>query len=518
MEEQPRREDTVLRHLVERNATESPHRHCITFENESLVWSCAEVRDEGYRAANALTAAGVQRGDRVMIMLANGSDWVRAWLGISFLGAVVVPVNIAFRGNMIDYMVRDADPRLIITADPFNQRFSEVAEAHGRLFDPALLRSGSTTASPLAPALEPWDIAAVNYTSGTTGRSKGVLTTHSHVTAQGVPWHSRINPGEVYLSVMPMFHISGTVPLTAVWRLRGHFILCRYFEASRFLDIARSTRASMSFLVGSMSGFMESFEPSPRDKDHSLRCMIVAPLPPDPNAFIKRYGLHEILQVLAMTEMAPACMTSGPILDRTSCGAVQPGFEVRVVDENDYPVPVGQPGELVARTVHPWIITPGYLNKPEETARAWRNGWFHTGDGVYLDEAGEVHFVDRIKDVIRRRGENISSLEVATEILAHPAVADVACVPTPGDHAEDEVLAYVVLAEDKELEPAVLIEFLIPRLSHFAVPRYIEFVADLPRTQTMKVRKDELRKRGRTEATWDREAAGITLTRSASLQ
>lgn len=512
-----RADDVVLRNIVERNARRAPDRICLTVEHEGVQWTTAEVRDEGYRAAQRLRAMGVGFGDHVMIMLENGSDWIRGYLGVCFLGAVVVPVNVSFRGRLLDYLVADTAPVKIITSENLRARFDSVEDISDRLVDPAELRGGSAVAPNLDRPLEPWDLTAINYTSGTTGPSKGVLTTYTQLFVTGSPWDERLDVGEVYLSVMPMFHISGTVPLTAVWALQGHFVMCRYFEASRFLDLARETGATMSFLVGAMAGYLSSLPAAPSDADNPIRRMIVVPMPPDLDGFMARYGLEEVAQVHAMTEMPPPLSTRGRVTDPTSCGRVSDGFELRVVDEHDYPLPAGVPGELVVRANDPWVITPGYLNKPVETARAWRNGWFHTGDAVYIDDNGEVHFVDRLKDAIRRRGENISSVEVEREILAHPQVAEAACIPVPGLHGEDEVMAFIVLVEGVTIDLRELVEFLIPRLAHFAVPRYLEVIAELPKTQTMKVRKVDLRQRGISDNTWDREKAGITLRRASAL-
>jgi crotonobetaine/carnitine-CoA ligase len=513
----PQASDVVLLDIVERNALRAPDRICLTVEHEGLQWTTTGVRDEGCKAAQRLRAMGVGFGDHVMIMLENGSDWIRAYLGISFLGAVVVPVNVSFRGQLLEYLVADTAPVKIITSQNLRPRFASIEGADNLLLDPAELCGGPAIAPELERQIWPWDLTAINYTSGTTGPSKGVLTTYTQLFVTGSPWDQRLDVGEAYLSVMPMFHISGTVPLTAVWALEGHFVMCRYFEATRFLDLARTTGATMSFLVGAMAGYLASLPPSPSDADNPIRRMIVVPMPADLDGFMARYGLEEVSQVHAMTEMPPPVATRGRVTDPTSCGRVSDGFELRVVDEHDYPLPAGVPGELVVRAHDPWIITPGYLNKPVETARAWRNGWFHTGDAVYIDDNGEVHFVDRLKDAIRRRGENISSLEVECEILRHPHVAEAACIPVPGLHGEDEVMAFVVVVEGASIDLPELVDFLIPRLAHFAVPRYFEVIAELPKTQTMKVRKVDLRQRGLSDATWDREKAGITLRRASAL-
>ena len=196
-----------------------------------------------------------------------------------------------------------------------------------------------------------------------------------------------------------------------------------------------------------------------------------------------------------------------------AAGRPRAGVEARVVDENDCEVPVGEVGELVLRADCPWTMTHGYYKNPEATAKSWRNGWFHTGDGFRMDAEGNFYFVDRIKDAIRRRGENISSYEVETEVLAHPDVAECAVVAVRSDVSEDEVLAVVAPVAGRTLKPEDLIHFLLPRMAHFMVPRYVRIVDELPRTPTAKVRKIELREAGVTPDVWDREAAGIRVRR-----
>ena len=196
-----------------------------------------------------------------------------------------------------------------------------------------------------------------------------------------------------------------------------------------------------------------------------------------------------------------------------SAGRPRSGVEVRVIDENDCELPAGAVGELVVRTDCPWAISHGYAGNPVATGVAWRNGWFHTGDGFKRDAGGNFYFVDRLKDAIRRRGENISSFEVESEVLAYPAIREAAAIAVKSEIAEDEVCAVVAIKEGEALDPAGLIEFLRPRMAHFMVPRYVRVVEALPRTPTAKIEKVKLRAEGLTTDTWDREAAGIVVKR-----
>ncbi len=194
-------------------------------------------------------------------------------------------------------------------------------------------------------------------------------------------------------------------------------------------------------------------------------------------------------------------------------GRVMPGFEAKVVDEQDVEVPDGEPGELVMRADEPYAFATGYWRLPEQTVEAWRNLWFHSGDRVIRDADGYFRFVDRIKDAIRRRGENVSAWEVEQVLQSHPDVAAAAVIPVPSDLGEDEVMACVVARPGADLDPVDLMAHCEPRLAYFAVPRYVEIVDELPLTENGKVRKFVLRARGITSSTWDREAAGYQLRR-----
>jgi crotonobetaine/carnitine-CoA ligase len=196
-----------------------------------------------------------------------------------------------------------------------------------------------------------------------------------------------------------------------------------------------------------------------------------------------------------------------------SCGKPRAGIQCRLVDENDIEVPAGQLGELILRSDLPWAMTTGYNGMPEATAKAWRNGWFHTGDVFRKDAQDNYFYVDRAKDAIRRRGENISSLEVEREVLAHPAVQEAGAIPAPNPGGEDDVMVVVAPKPGAVIDPAELLQFLIPRMAHFMVPRYVRIVTSLPKTPTNKIQKAELRKEGVTADTWDRDAAGIVVKR-----
>jgi crotonobetaine/carnitine-CoA ligase len=255
----------------------------------------------------------------------------------------------------------------------------------------------------------------------------------------------------------------------------------------------------------------------PGDADNPLRNVSMGPLVNEVEEFKRRFGV-QVSTGYGMTEIAvPLASDAWNLANATSCGRVRtgyPGYDVRVVDEWDRPLGPDEVGELIVRTAEPWTMNAGYYNMPAETAAAWRNGWFHTGDAFRYDADGNYYFVDRIKDAIRRRGENISSFEVEAYVIRHPAVAECAAVAVPSEHSEDEVKVVVVPAPGAVVDPRELIEFLMPTMPRFMIPRYVEIVDALPKTPTMRVRKVELRTAAAvTDATWDREAAGVELPR-----
>jgi crotonobetaine/carnitine-CoA ligase len=314
---------------------------------------------------------------------------------------------------------------------------------------------------------------------------------------------------------MPMFHnsgrgaFSGTLVRGAKLAMRGHF------SATHCWDDVRATNSSVLALVGPMTALLYSAPPSERDRDHPVRTVMCGPMIPEIEDFERRFGVR-VMTCYGQTECGIPLATGWDHGPWATCGRPRtdyPWIEARVADEWDEPVPTGTVGELLLRSPEPWAMNAGYYKMPEATAAAWRNGWYHTGDAMSVDDDGWYYFIDRMKDTIRRRGANISSYEVETLVAEYPDVIECAAVPVPAVHGEDECLAFVLVRDPATFDPAALIEFLVPRMPRYMIPRYIEVVdGDLPRNETsMRVRKFELRQRGVTAATWDREAAGVTI-------
>jgi crotonobetaine/carnitine-CoA ligase len=290
----------------------------------------------------------------------------------------------------------------------------------------------------------------------------------------------------------------------------GRIVLREQFSASHYWDDIVGHGCTTTGLVGAMTAFLWSQPDSPADADNPLKRAVMFPVVPYYRDFEKRFGL-KLTTCYAMTEAGTIFSAGWDITDPASCGTARDGYEMRLADEHDYEVPVGEVGQLLLRHRDPWTITLGYFDMPDKSIEAWRNGWFHTGDAFRVDEEGRYYFVDRVKDAIRRRGENISSFEVEALVNAHPGVGESAAIPVASEWGEDEVKVCVVRS-DEGLTEEQLVRDLIATMPRFMVPRYVEFTGDLPKTEaTQRVKKNLLRADPLNDRTWDREAAGVTV-------
>jgi crotonobetaine/carnitine-CoA ligase len=288
--------------------------------------------------------------------------------------------------------------------------------------------------------------------------------------------------------------------------------IAEQFSTDRFWEVVRKTESTVVFLLGVMATFLLKRPPAPEDRQHKVRVAFMVPLTDDAQAFKERFNI-DIYTIFNMTEISSPIVSEPNPRKRGTCGRARPGVEVRLVDGNDCEVPIGTIGEMLVRCDRPWAMNSGYNANPAATAKAWQNGWFHTGDAFRQDEEGYFFFVDRMKDAIRRRGENISSFEVEAEVCAHPDVREAAAIAVPSELSEDEVMIVVAAVPGRSIDHMSLSTFLMSRMPYFMVPRYIRVLDELPKTPSAKVLKTELRKEGVTSDTWDREAAGLRARR-----
>lgn len=530
----------VLRHRAETHGD----RIYLDVPATGEAYSYAETLELAERVARGLLGAGAAPGDRLLIMLPNCSAYVLAWLGSSLAGMAEVPINTAYRGTFLEHQASTVAPRLALIHPEFAPRFAESAgavetverfylaggDADERAAAAATLRHAGFGVSDWEELLQPVphgsgaelprvrhsDLASVFFTSGTTGLSKGVMMPHAHMHlfADECVSLTRLSDADVYMSAGPLFHGNSHFLAAHPALIAGaRYVLQERFSASAWTSQIRDSGATVTNFVGVMMDFVWQQPPRPDDAHNDLRCIFAAPTASSIlDAFKERFGVEAFVEVFGMTETCMAILS--PYGEDRPPGAAglanSDWFDVRLVDpETDEEVPVGELGELVVRARHPWTQSVGYYDMPAETQEAWRNLWWHTGDGLRRDAEGWYYFVDRLKDAIRRRGENISSYEVEQALLAHPAVGEVAVVAVPADQeaGEDEVLAVIVPEPGVEISAAETWEYADRRLPYFAVPRYLRFVAGLPKTPSEKVRKVELRTAGVAADTHDRGPA-----------
>ena len=492
--------------------------------------SYAEMQVAVARMAGTLQAAGVGRGDRVLCVAGNRVELLDVFLACGWLGAAFVPINTASRGPQLRHMLGNADPRVLIAepaqfehlgaVDPELEALERVwcldEQVGGELFGRPI-ELMPVAREPVEPyAAGPGDTLAILYTSGTTGPSKGVECPHCQFYWWGVLTgrYLEISEEDTLYVVLPMFH---TNALNAFWQamLAGAtYTFGRRFSASGFWQEVREADATVTFLLGSMVHILLKGEPNPNDGNHRVR----AALTPGTSlevleAFTERFGVARLVDGYGSTETNFVFSNHEGTVVPASMGRAVPEFECKVVDEHDEELPRGVPGELVIRPREPFSIAGGYFRMADKTVEAWRNLWFHTSDQVVCDDDGVFCFRDRLKDSLRRRGENISSVEVEDVLRSHPDVATVAVVPVPSELGEDEVMVFVTLRPGAEADPVALIRHCEGQLAYFAIPRFVEFLPELPTTETGKIRKVVLRERGVGPATWDREKAGVELKR-----
>jgi crotonobetaine/carnitine-CoA ligase len=523
----PTRQDCVLRDILDTRATRHPGRRAALFE-DGTEWTYGQCRRQVRCMAAALQQLGVRKGDRVNAFLPSGPLLVRTWFAVNYLGAVFVPLNTAYRGNILEHAINNARARLMVAHDGLLDRLNglnlpqlerviatrpvQVPGAGFRIDDAGVLEGDESRLDDGEP-VEMWDPQTIIYTSGTTGPSKGVLSPYLQLYTTSVVNYGYLREGECILVNLPIFHVGGTSAITAALVRSGCFYLVDGFSTQQFWNqVRRGNCTATSGLIGVMGAFLARAKPRDDDADNPLSCMTMFPINAETVALSRRFGFDYVTG-FNMTEVSTPLITDLNTTIYGSCGRPRTGITCRLVDEHDMEVPQGAVGELIVRSDLPWTMNSGYDNMPAETAKAWRNGWFHTGDAFRQDADGNYFFVDRIKDTIRRRGENISSMEVETEVRAFDGVAEAVAVGVAADGGEEEVLVAVVPRAGREIDPRALIDFLVPRLPYFMVPRYIRSVAGIPKTETNKQRKYLLREQGITADTWDREAAGIRLGR-----
>ena len=496
-----------------------------------------EAYVDALRWADALEQLGAKSGQPIVSIFSNSFNAYKSWLGCGWLGAIESPVNPNYKGDWLTHVINNTEAQIILTEARYAQSVFNIADqlphiTHCIVFNTAEMAAhdppGSMPFTVLSEAdflsnatarertePEPWDLSSLIYTSGTTGRSKAVMVPWHHLTSSlqsGMFPKDRLADLSLY-SPYPVFHITGKAGYYYATVFGNPSVIREVFSPADFWTDIKTHRPNGLVLLGPLAQMILDQPAQPDDAGNSIDTVVMAPVIADVDAFRTRFNL-EVFTTFNMTEIncpvisAPDTSTGE---NYKSCGKVRDAVEVRIVDENDIEVPPNTPGEMIVRG-EPWELNAGYWNMPEKTVEAWRNGWFHTGDAFTYDEDGNFYFVDRAKDYIRRRGENISSFEVEAIVNQYPDIAESAAAAVPADQGEDEVKVAVVLNPEVEFNPADLIEFLIPRMPRFAIPRFVEIWQELPKTEaTARIQKAKIRDTGVSENTWDRQKADVKL-------
>lgn len=532
----PRTAARTLGDWLAEAAAAAPAGAGVLIEDDRIGYRELDTRAD--RVAAGFAELGIGRGERVCVVLDACPEFLTVWFGLARRGIVEVPLNPEAGAYLLSYYLADSGAAAVVCGARYAAAVREclpdsvrhVVVVGGDVdgddpgvgsVDAALWPEGVTrhrlsdvegsgaTAGPEPATVSPGDPAVILYTSGTTGPPKGVVLSHQAnvnlarhtVTLMGY------TPDDRLYSVFPLFHSNARYcSVMAALEAGADLVLHRRFSASRFWDVCREHGITAFNYQGAMMSILFTQPPRPDDVDNPVRTAFGAPCPQEIfAAFEERFDLRltEIFgstEVSIVTDMPPQRRRIG------TSGQASANYEVAVVDERDEPLPPGRAGEIVARPCRPGWMFDGYHGMPAETARSWRNLWFHTGDRGYLDEDGYLTFVDRLKDTVRRRGENVSSWEVERVVAEHPSVAGVAAYGVPSALSEEDVMIAVVPADGARVDPAALLRHCEGRLTSFAVPRYVRVVEALPLTPSQRVEKYKLRADGVPPGTFDREA------------
>lgn len=517
----PRAFASSLAAELRRAAAEVPHRPFIRMLHGELTYG--QLDEQSDRVAAGLHALGVRRGDNVSLMLPNCLEFAVLWFALAKLGAVTGPVNTAFKGLVLANALNLVDSRLLLVHATLWPQLAEVraqlvsvsqlvviggTAPAGCLAGDVLYAVAPCAASLPQPQIGLTELCLLLYTSGTTGRSKAVMISHRFVLrqAQLVIAGLGLRADDVLYCPYPMFHLDAAVMTIApALLLRGVAAIGERFSVSRYWDEVRALQATVFDFMGATLTLLWKQPPSAGDRAHSARLGWGVPLPAWALEFEARFGCR-LIELYGLTE--GGAIAFPPLTEPRrlgSCGKPVAAFDVQLQDAHGFEVPVGQPGELVIRPKEPSLIMQGYYGMLQATLEAFRDLWFHTGDVLRQDPDGFLYFVGRRKDIVRRRGENISAAEVEMVIEQHPDVLECAVIGVPSELSEEELMACVVLRPGATLAAPALADYCAANLARFMVPRYIRWMSELPKTPTDKVEKFKLQQAGVTADSWDRE-------------
>lgn len=529
-------EQDTINDLIRRALARNPEHPFLDFLGE--IHTVGEIDKNACKLANGLQSLGISKGMTVATLLDNSAESVFIWLAINKLGAISVPINTAYKGEYLRHQLADSGATVVIAESDYAERTSKIADKLSEMNTLVYRGEAPKLSTPLTQQLLAWeqivskddtdpmievapgDLAMLIYTGGTTGPSKGCMVSHNYACnlAKLISVGTGRNADTVSWTALPLFHLNAVVNVLCDMDAGGRMAVYPRFSVSNFWPEIERTGANYATLLGSMFPMLLTAP----DNEAEQRChgqlatIAGAPFPTKlQEAWKERFGAkYTACPGFGLTECSLVTSLALHAEVKPDCsGKRNDSFDVRIVDDNGNEVADGTPGEVIVRPLKPNVMFNGYWRRPEDTLKTMNNMWFHTGDIGKFDEDGFFYFVDRKKDYLRRRGENISSFEVESSFRRHPAIEDVAAHAVLSDLTEDELKVSVVLRADQTITEEDLCLWAAEQMPYFAVPRYIEFRAELPRNPVGRVLKYKLRDEGVTPATWDREAAGLQINK-----
>ncbi|MDY6851074.1 MAG: ATP-dependent acyl-CoA ligase [Thermodesulfobacteriota bacterium] len=522
----------TFKEVLENRADKDGDKPFVYFRDQ--VVDFATLNRNANKMANSFLDLGIKKGDNVALFLPNCLEFLYSWFGLAKIGGVMVPLNVHLRGDGLKYIINHSESRLIVVHENLYDSFAFVEKELGKIEHrlwhgegapvpenfTALsgLSASAEDKAPPAIKTEDKDPLGIIYTSGTTGPPKGAMISHFNYLNSGQVWAEDVvqyTDQDIYFTCLPLFHANAQMFTTMGSLQSGRpYVLREKFSASRFFDEIREYGGTVFNYIGGILTMLMKQPEKENDADNPVRYAFGGGAPRGLwESFEKRFDL-KIMEGFGLTESGGVSLCNTPNDNRMgSIGKPVRHCDVDIWNDDLQPLQPGGKGEIVVKEKLPYSIFLGYYNQPDKTEEAFKGGWFHTGDRGYKDEDGFFYFLDRVKDCIRRRGENISSFDVEKIVNSHPKVLESAAVAVPSELGEDEVKIYVVLQPNEELDPKELLAFCEKRMAYFMVPRFVEYLKEFPKTATERVQKFELRKRGVGDA-WDREKVGYKLKKA----
>ncbi|CAN5256955.1 ATP-dependent acyl-CoA ligase [soil metagenome] len=534
--------DEVIPDTLRAWALKQPDKPFVKCDSDYFTY--ARLNERTDELAAGFARLGLVKGDRVAILLSNRIEVLELYFALAKLGVIQVPLNTFLKGEFLRHQLVDSDPTMFIVDNPGLVSSVELLASLPSLTtivtldaDSEELAADLAATSPYrllkyesvamvgarAPelALTPDDLMSILYTSGTTGLPKGCLLTHGYYTRVGrqMVYANETTSDDVLFTTLPLFHSAARMMVvSAALQAGASLVVEPSFSARNFFRRAGEERATLAYGVGAMSVALIKSPPSEFDTKHSLRLVMLPPTPKDLQVeFKERFGVQVWAESFGQTECVP--VSNNPTFEKErrpgTSGRPVLDLEVVIMDDEDNPVPQGTAGEVCVRPKQKNAIFAGYWRNPEGTLEAFRHLWFHTGDTGFLDEEGYFHFVDRKKDAIRRRGENVASVELEAAISLHPKIAEVAVIGVPSASTEEDIKACIVLVEGSSFEPEELFDYFAKHLPYYAIPQFVEFLPELPRNATGRIQKFRLKERIGSDGVWDFHAMGHVVAATA---